>query len=201
MKLPSPEINDVFLLFYELPFDFTGQLPLALGPGVCLDDTPWGLLNAVPPALADYILPGYHLRPSLRLNHCCLRSYDASIPHFRPDTLLFVSLSVLRLRAPLGIHIASSFTLGPTDNPISKCNPLSAHVALATPQRKALYSDRHQCGCRHCQPSDRDRQSELQAHHNCVSLFFPGGSEPLSILPALLSRAFRCLGGFVRPSR
>jgi len=122
VKLPSPKIDDVFLLFDELPFDFTGQLPLALGPGVCLDDTPWGLLNAVPPALADYILPGYHLRPSLRQNHCCLRSYDASIPHFRPDTLLFVSLSALRLRAPLGIHIAGSFTLGPTDNPISKCN-------------------------------------------------------------------------------
>src|SRR5262245_4975893 len=80
VKLPSPKIDDVFLLFYELPFDFTRQLPLALGPGVCLDETPWGLLDTVPPALADSILPGYHLRPRLRRNHCCLRSYDASIP-------------------------------------------------------------------------------------------------------------------------
>jgi len=86
-----------------------------------LDATPWGLLDTVPPALADHILPGYHL-PGLRRNHCCLRSYDASIPHFRPATLLFVSLSALRLRAPLGIHIAGSFTLGPTDKPIVECN-------------------------------------------------------------------------------
>ncbi|HMH08763.1 MAG TPA: hypothetical protein VK579_18955 [Terriglobales bacterium] len=139
MKLPSPKIDDVFLLFYELPFDFSGQLPLALGPGICLDDTPWGLLDTVPPALADSILPGYHLRPSPPRNHCCLRSYDVSIPHFGPDTLLFVSLSALRLRAPLGMHIAGSFTLGPTDNQISKSNLYQLRSPWQ-PQRERHYT-------------------------------------------------------------
>ncbi len=122
MKLPSPKVDDVFLLFHELPFDCTSELPLALGLGVCLDVTPSSLLDTVQPALADYVLPGYHLPGPVRRNYCCLRSYDASVPHFRPATLLFVSLSALRLRVPLGVHIAGSFKLGPADNPIPEWN-------------------------------------------------------------------------------
>jgi hypothetical protein len=137
VKPAPPEIGDVFLLFHELPFDFTEQLPLALGPGVCLDATPWNLLETVKPALADYILPGYHL-PG-RQNHCCLHSYEASLPHFRPATLLFIAITALRLRTPLGIHIAGSFTCGPADNPIAECN-LYQMASPWQPQRDRVYT-------------------------------------------------------------
>ena len=61
MPISASKIGDLYLLFHQLPFDFDKDLPLDLGPGVCLDSTPQYLLDNAEPALADYVLPGYHL--------------------------------------------------------------------------------------------------------------------------------------------
>jgi len=119
MTIRAPKPGDLYLLFHELPFDFDEDLPLNLGRGVCLDSTPQCLLDRAEPALADYLVPGYHL-PGMGLNNCCVRCYAKKAPNLNPSDLFFVSLSALRLRAPIRIRIAGQFKLGPKHDPVSE---------------------------------------------------------------------------------
>jgi hypothetical protein len=118
--MPNP--GDVFLLFHELPYDFDGSLPQTLGVSVYLDNTPQGVLDSVDPsALADYVLPGYHL-PGHGLVSCCLRCPAGQPQQSSPDVsvLFFESLTALRLRAPLSIEVAGQFRLGSNDDLIQE---------------------------------------------------------------------------------
>ena len=118
----SRDIGDLFLLFQRLPYDFKIDLPIPLGPGIYLDDTPQDILASVdPPALADYVLPGYNL-PGMGITNCCIRasgSYCDTISP-KPKDLLFLAILGLRLQAPISIEVAGKFELGPEDDPIKK---------------------------------------------------------------------------------
>ena len=110
--MPGP--GDWYLLFDKLPCDFAGPLPLPLGPNVFLDDTPQYALDSVePPALADYVLPGYHL-PGHGLVNCCLRysAEQCQQTGSDPSQAFFESIMALRLRAPLPIEVTGQFKLG-----------------------------------------------------------------------------------------
>ena len=141
MSLPASKPGDLFLLFHRLPFDFGAELPLALGPGVCLEATPQGWLDSAENGLADYLLPGYSL-PGMGLNNCCLRCYVQSIhsTNLTSKNLLFLSVTALRLHDPVGISIAGQFRLGEEDNRIldptlyqlSSMGPINQHAY--TPQ-------------------------------------------------------------------
>jgi len=114
--------GDLFLLFHRLPYDFELDLPTRLGPGVYLDYTPHDVLASVdPPALADYILPGYNL-PGRPITNCCLRAEsrycDKNSP--KPKDLLFLVILGLRLQAPISIEVAGKFELGSGDDPIKE---------------------------------------------------------------------------------
>jgi len=101
------------LLFHHLPYDFSTELPLALGFGVCLETTPQEWLDSAEEGLADYLLPGYSL-PGMGLNNCCLRCFVQSIPSSKvtPRDLLFLSVIAFRLHSPIGIRIGGQFRLG-----------------------------------------------------------------------------------------
>jgi hypothetical protein len=93
-----------------------------LGVSVYLDNTPQGVLDSVDPsALADYVLPGYHL-PGHGLVNCCLRCPAGQPQQSSPDVsvLFFESLTALRLRAPLSIEVAGQFRLGSNDDLIQE---------------------------------------------------------------------------------
>lgn len=118
--MPGP--GDWYLLFDKLPYDFADPLPLPLGPYVFLDDSPQGVLDSVePPALADYVLPGYHL-PGHGLVNCCLRcpAGQSQQPRLDASALFFQSVTALRLHAPLPIEVAGQFKLGPSDDLIQE---------------------------------------------------------------------------------
>lgn len=111
--MPAPPITpgDIFLLFYSFPFDFGADLPIGIGPAVFLDSTPQQILDeADPPALADFVLPGYNL-PGTGLVQCCLRKPVSIMPPegITASTAIFWSVAALRLVAPLGIEIAGQF--------------------------------------------------------------------------------------------
>jgi hypothetical protein len=118
--MPGP--GDWYLLFDELPYDFSNPLPLSLGSCVFLDNTPQDVLDKVdPPALADYVLPGYHL-PAHGLVNCCLR-YSADPSQQLGSDLsqaFFESIMALRLRAPLPIEVTGQFKLGSNDDLIQE---------------------------------------------------------------------------------
>jgi hypothetical protein len=113
MNIPIARQGDLYLLFHHLPYDFEVDLPLPLGPGVCLDRTPQDWLDSAEKGLADYILPGYNFEGS-GLNNCCLRCFSRPSPEEKlsPENLNFLSLLSLRLHLPLPINIAGQFRLG-----------------------------------------------------------------------------------------
>ncbi|MCA9501189.1 MAG: hypothetical protein KC588_18500, partial [Nitrospira sp.] len=113
MSLPEPDQGDIFLLFNDLPYDFSADLPLPIGKGVCLDTTPQEWLDDSEPGLANYLLPGYSL-PGVGLNNCCLRCFHRpnSTEDLSPRDLLFLSVLALRLYSPIGIKIGGEFCLG-----------------------------------------------------------------------------------------
>src|SRR5712692_6641120 len=113
--------GDTFLLFDSLPYDFEEDLPISVGPNVYLDDTPQNVLDQANSSLADYVLPGYHL-PGRGLTNCCFRSPATGERHLdvTPYDLFFLSITGLRLRAPIGISIAGGFELGPPEEVIRK---------------------------------------------------------------------------------
>ncbi len=103
MSLPEPDRGDIFLLFNDMPYDFSADLPLPIGKGVCLDTTPQEWLDALEQGLADYLLPGYSLL-GVGLNNCCLRCFHRPNPteelrqgtYFSFQCLLFVCILQLR---------------------------------------------------------------------------------------------------------
>lgn len=131
--------GDTFLLFHSLPYDFKEDLPLPMGPNVYLDYTPQNVLDAAkPPALADYVYPGYNLEGS-GLTNCCLRSPATTVPQPKiiPSDIFFLSMTALRLRAPLAIEIAGQFELGRQDDLIK--NPVLFFLKSPSPSN-ACYS-------------------------------------------------------------
>jgi hypothetical protein len=139
----SLQPGDSFLLFHSFPYDFSQDLPFAIGPGVFLENTPHDVLQgAVPSALADYILPGYNL-PGHGTPNCCLRcSGSEAVRLGREATdLFFIALAAFRLHAPLGIEVAGQFELGDQNEKIARptlyeiCSPwqpnANAHYSSA----------------------------------------------------------------------
>ena len=97
MTIPERQAGDTFLLFSEFAYDSETDLPVGAGPGVCLDRTPHDVLKEVePPALADYVLPGYNLNAGFP--NSCLRYSSSAIPpgNVQPSSLLFNSVVALR---------------------------------------------------------------------------------------------------------
>jgi len=122
-KLEAPPITagDIYLLFYSFPFDFGAGLPIGIGPAVFLDSTPQEILDeADPPALADFVLPGYNL-PGTGLVQCCLRKpVSSALPNgMTAANALFLSIAAIRLAAPFGIEIAGQFELSGGDDRIA----------------------------------------------------------------------------------
>ena len=118
MNPPEPRQGDVYFLFKRLPYDFSAELPLALGSGVCLDTTPQEWLDSADRGLADFLLPGYSW--GMGLNNCCLRCFYHPNPEeeLSPRDLLFLSVLALRLHSPINIRIGGEFRLGGEDNRI-----------------------------------------------------------------------------------
>lgn len=112
MNLPNQKPGDLYLLFHSLPYDFEQDLPLLLGPGICLDNTPQIWLDSAEKGLADYLLPGYNLEGGI--THCCLRCFSSP----SQEDLLFLALICLRLHLPLFIKIGGQFCLGDDENRI-----------------------------------------------------------------------------------
>lgn len=122
MKTKTPDVKpgDLFLLFDRLPYDYEEDLPISLGPGVCLDNTPLSLLDLAEKGLADYLLPGYSL-PGTTINHCCLRCFSEPTLGILPsNNLLFLALLCLRLHCPLPIEIRGQFRQGEDKDPIQE---------------------------------------------------------------------------------
>ena len=112
-----PNAGDSYLLFHSFPYDFEVDLPLNLSSDVYLDNTPQGFLDSVESALADFVLPGYHL-PGMGLKHCSLRySCDNNNKNrFDPTYLFFSSISALRLQSPTNLSIAGKFKIDHSGN-------------------------------------------------------------------------------------
>jgi len=53
--IPEVRVGDEVLLFDHLPFDYAVDLPLTVGPGVYLQDTPQELLGSLEQGLARII--------------------------------------------------------------------------------------------------------------------------------------------------
>lgn len=119
-KTPDAKPGDLFLLFDRLPYDYEEDLPIPIGPGVCLDNTPLSLLDLAEKGLADYLLPGYSL-PGTTINHCCLRCFSEPTLRILPsNNLLFLALLCLRLHYPLPIAIRGQFRQGEDEDPIQE---------------------------------------------------------------------------------
>jgi len=114
--MPS-NAGDSYLLFHSFPYDFEVDLPLNLLSDVYLDNTPQGFLESVESALADFVLPGYHL-PGMGLTHCSLRYCcdNNNKNKFDPTYLFFSSISALRLQSPNNLSIAGKFKIDQSCN-------------------------------------------------------------------------------------
>ncbi len=126
--------GDIFLLFHELPYDFSQDLPISVGPGVCVDMTPQALLSSAEQGLSDYVLPGYSISGT-GINNCCLRCYSIFklTESLSTENLLFLALLSMRLHNPFAIQIAGQFRVGADDNLISdpKLYELSSPWAIS----------------------------------------------------------------------
>jgi len=113
--------GDLVLLFNNLPYDFSMDLPLSPAAGITVSATPHSLL-ATPDSDHQpcFVLPGVKL-PGSRISNCCLISrISESVPqNIRRDDILFSYLTVLRLLAPAYISAAGQFNYGGEDDPIS----------------------------------------------------------------------------------
>ena len=105
--------GDIYLLFHDLPYDFSQDLPFPLGPGVCVDMTPHNILYSAEKGLSDYVLPSFSL-PGTGINNCGLRCYSIIrlTKNLTTENLLFLSLLSMRLHNPLNIRIAGQFRVG-----------------------------------------------------------------------------------------
>lgn len=145
--IPPRNPGDVFLLFYDLPYDFNVDLPLIAGPDVYLDRTPQEVLDhryedeggdKEHRLLVSYVLPGYGL-PGMGVVHCCLRCPGNLTAKLGPLERFFLSIGALRLRKPIGIRVAGVFKLGQGDDLIK--DPGLFHLTSSwQPNAEARYS-------------------------------------------------------------
>jgi hypothetical protein len=108
--------GDTFLLFNIFPYNFDEKLPLPIGPNVYLDWTPLDILNQDNlNAEVNCIYPCYNL---LIKPNCCLRiPANVGFPSgLIANNFYFLSISALRLLAPVTIGVAGQFVLGPEDD-------------------------------------------------------------------------------------
>jgi hypothetical protein len=134
--------GDIFLLFGEFAYDFETDLPIGVGRGIYLDNTPHGVLSgAQPRALADYVLPGYNLNAGSS-NSCLRYSSCVALPsNIEPPSLLFNSVIALRLVAPGAIRVEGRFTLGHDGRSVE--NPSLYHLTSPwQPKLGGYYSAR-----------------------------------------------------------
>jgi hypothetical protein len=107
--------GDTVLLFSRpFPFDFETDLPLRVGPGVYLAETPWDILQrAGERSPRSYVLPDYSV-PGLRRSCACLHApVNEALPAgLNRRDLVFNAVCALRLDAPIGFEIAGGFDLG-----------------------------------------------------------------------------------------
>jgi len=101
--------RDRYLLFHSFPYNFQVDLPVNLTSKVTLENTPQEFLEQVEPALADFVLPGYHL-PGTGLVHCCLKYSDRdNNSEDESSFLFFTTLTALRLQSPCRLSVAGQF--------------------------------------------------------------------------------------------
>lgn len=134
--------GDTFLLFNTFSYDFDQNLPLPIGPKVCLDLTPSDILDrAEPKALADCIFPGYNL-PISTPNSCLRIPYNIDFHStISTNEFFFLSVSALRLYAPIAIGITGQFLLGPEDDLID--NPILYQIKSTwNPKQNVYYNGR-----------------------------------------------------------
>lgn len=147
--------RDVFLLFQELPYDYSGDLPIKILENLYFDNTPSGLLeprcfhtpNDVDElleyaGLVNMILPG-HTLPGMGIVHCCLR-YDSTkgnqYPDHRPSNLFSTFITSLRLQKPCPIRVGGQFEVGPRDEPIQNFSAPSCFTSPHNPKPTLRYS-------------------------------------------------------------
>lgn len=112
--------GDMVMLFHHFPFAYDRALPLQIGPGVCMDNTPFGLLDSIENGLIDFILPGYSIEGFHR-NATCFRCYLSEVDTtIAQDELLFYSLLALRLQTPRFFNCGGTFIVGDNEQPIIK---------------------------------------------------------------------------------
>lgn len=104
--------GDSVMLFQNFPYNFKEQLPIAVGEGVEVVETPNAYLRSVwPSAVVSYVLPGYEV-PGYELPQSCLRSAPLPDGDSLPaETRLWLAVLALRLRRPLLIHISGIFVV------------------------------------------------------------------------------------------
>jgi hypothetical protein len=132
--------GDTFLLFNIFPYNFDEKLPLPIGPKVYLDLTPSDILDhAEPKALADCIFPGYNL-PISKPNSCLRIPFNVNFHStLSTNDFFFLSISALRLFAPIAIGITGQFLLGPVDDLIN--NPILYQIKSTwNPKENARYN-------------------------------------------------------------
>jgi hypothetical protein len=158
MIKPLYKQNDVFLLFKELPYDFSsGNLPIKILENLYFCNTPSkllepryfhspddidGLLKYV--SLVNMILPG-HTFPGMGIVHCCLRYNSNAVnqyPDFKPSALFSNFIISLRLQKPCPIIIGGQFEVGPPSKPIK--NPTLCRLLTSphNPKPKLQYSEK-----------------------------------------------------------
>lgn len=142
MKAPPQKPGDVFLLFRALPYNFKKELPLAIGPNVYLDNTPQDILiKANCPLEDDPVDPAFYLPAYGALMNRCLRIPTVKLQsRLRPSDLFFLSVTALRLCAPLTINISIQFKLG-DNSALIKEPALFLLGSPWQPDNNACYSD------------------------------------------------------------
>jgi hypothetical protein len=130
--------GDTFLLFNIFPYNFDKKLPLPIGPKVYLDLTPSDILDrAEPKALADSIFPGYNLPIGIP-NSCLIIPFNDDLNSIlSTNNFFFLSISALRLFAPIAIGISGQFLLGREDDLIE--NPILYQIKSTWNPKQNVY--------------------------------------------------------------
>ncbi|MCB7128873.1 MAG: hypothetical protein J3T61_04975 [Candidatus Brocadiales bacterium] len=149
MKTLQTKHGDVLFLFHKLQYDFKKELPLAIGPDVYLDMTPQDVLDEASRLLEDNsICPAFCLTSYGGIMNLCLRNPAGKIlsPKFNSSNLFFLSITSLRLRAPLEINAMMQLKLGVREKLIES-SELFPLMSTYNPDVYASYSseDIHIC--------------------------------------------------------
>jgi len=141
LTIPQSQPGDTFLILRSFGYDLlSGFLPVRAGPGVYLDYTPQDVLRwADQSDVAERVLQAYALMPGYP--NWCLRCVGCATEgsQILPSDLMFVTITALRLRAPIAVEPVGQFTLGGDGASIE--SPRLYHVMSPwQPDPKAKYS-------------------------------------------------------------